>query len=49
MTLVTALLRAVAEVPRPAELTGDRLGERVPVKPLLDLIGLVGTCTAKVA
>ncbi len=33
MTLVTALLRAVAEVPTPAELIGDRLGERVPVKP----------------
>ena len=43
MTLVTALLRAVAEVPTPAELIGDRFGERVPVKPFLDLIGLVGT------
>ncbi len=43
MTLVTALLRALAEVPSPAELVGDRLGERVPVKPFLDLIGLIGT------
>ena len=43
MTLVTALLRAVAEIPTPAELIGDRVGERVPVKPFLDLIGLVGT------
>jgi len=43
MTLVTALLRALAEVPSPAELVGDRLGERVPVKPFLNLIGLIGT------
>ena len=43
MTLVAALLRSLAEVPSPAELVGDRFGERVPVAPFLDLIGLVGT------
>ena len=43
MTLVAALLRSLAEVPSPAELVGDRFGERVPVTPFLDLIGLVGT------
>ncbi|MDQ3575464.1 MAG: hypothetical protein M3404_11195 [Actinomycetota bacterium] len=43
MTLVQALLRLGLGVPSPAELIGDRVGERVPVKPFLDLIGLVGS------
>ena len=43
MTLVQALLRLGLGVPSPAELIGDRLGERVPVKPFLDLIGLIGS------
>ena len=43
MTFVQALLRLGLGVPSPAELIGDRVGERVPVKPFLDLIGLVGS------
>ena len=43
MTLVQALLRLGLGVPSPAELIGDRLGERVPVKPFLNLIGLIGS------
>ncbi len=43
VTFVQALLRLVLGVPSPAELIGDRLGERVPVKPFLDLIGLIGS------
>ncbi len=43
MTLVQALLRLGLDVPSPAELIGDRLGERVPVKPFLNLIGRIGS------
>jgi len=43
MTLVQALLRLGLGVPSPAELIGDRLGERVPVKPFLNLIGRIGS------
>jgi len=43
MTLVQALLRLALEVPSPAELIGDRLGERVPVKPFLNLLDRVGS------
>ncbi len=43
MTLVQSLLRLGLGVPSPAELIGDRVGERVPVKPFLDLIGLIGS------
>lgn len=41
-TLVFALLRLWVGVPSPAELIGDRLGERVPVRPFLDLLSAVG-------
>ena len=43
MTVVQSLLRLGLGVPSPAELIGDRVGERVPVKPFLDLIGLIGS------
>ncbi len=43
MILVLALLRLWLEIPTPAELVGDRVGERVPVKPFLNLIGRVGS------
>jgi len=43
MTLVQALLRLGLGVPSPAELIGDRIGERVPVRPFLNLIGRVGS------
>lgn len=43
MTLVQALLRLGLGVASPAELIGDRLGERVPVKPFLNLIGRIGS------
>ena len=43
MTLVQALLRLGLAISSPAELIGDRVGERVPVKPFLDLIGVVGS------
>jgi len=43
MTLVQALLRLALDVPSPAELIGDRLGERVPVKPFLNLLDRVGS------
>ncbi len=41
-TLVFALLRLWLGVPSPAELVGDRVGERVPVRPFLDLLTAVG-------
>jgi len=43
MTLVQALLRLGLDVPSPAELIGDRLGERVPGRPFLNLLGRVGS------
>lgn len=43
MILVQALLRIGLGVPSPAELIGDRVGERTPVEPFLDLIGLIGS------
>lgn len=43
MTLAQAVLRLGPGVPSPAELIGDRVGERVPVRPFLDLIGMVGS------
>ncbi len=43
MTLVQALLRLGLGVPSPPELIGDRVGERAPVEPFLDLIGLIGS------
>lgn len=43
MILVQALLRLGLGVPSPAELIGDRLGERVPVEPFLNLIGRIGS------
>jgi len=43
MALVLALLRLWLEIPSPPELVGDRVGERVPVKPFLSLIGRIGS------
>jgi len=43
MTLVQALLRLGLDVPSPAELIGDGLGERVPGKPFLNKFSRVGS------
>ncbi len=43
MTLVQALLGLGLDVPSPAELIGDRLGERVPGKPFLNKFSRVGS------
>jgi len=43
MALVLALLRLWLEIPSPPELVGDRVGERVPAKPFLSLIGRIGS------
>jgi len=48
-TFVQAVLRLALGVRSPAELIGDRLGDRVPVRHFLDLIGSDGRLKALAA